>query len=117
MSTADGQNRGQPSPARPGRFEPESRRADRSLRSARSAQVSRLVAKRNAPLAPRSPALTAVLERLVVTPYASYDVDLSHPKPRFLVLESSDPSPAGPASPVVVLNWFAELRARQHQQP
>lgn len=59
------------------------------------------------------PRAKALLARLVVAPYASYDVDVSGPRARFLFLETS--TPANDASferPVVVLNWFEDLRSR-----
>jgi hypothetical protein len=54
----------------------------------------------------------------VVALYASYDVDLSARGPRFVVLESSTVgAPAPLERPVVILNWFEELRARGARRP
>jgi hypothetical protein len=55
--------------------------------------------------------------RLHVAPYASYDVDLSAPEPRFLFLESAAPEDEAAARPVVVLNWVETLRARAEPRP
>ena len=60
------------------------------------------------PAAVRGPAL---FDRLLVAPFAAYDVDTSRRPARFLMLEN--PSPGGvPVSggPIVVLNWFEELK-------
>ena len=57
------------------------------------------------------PRAKALLARLVVAPYASYDVDVSGPRARFLFLETSAPvNDASFERPVVVLNWFEDLR-------
>ena len=61
----------------------------------------------------RGTAATGPLDRLVVTPYASFDVDLSRPQPRFLALDGRTGNGEAPLQhPVVILNWFADLRAR-----
>jgi serine/threonine protein kinase len=85
--------------------------------AAASGLDSHVLAKHHASVWRLSPALPAFLERLAVTPYASYDVDLSRVRPRFLILQSSDPTPPPAASPIVVLNWFEKLRARDQPQP
>ncbi len=67
-----------------------------------------------APVWQRSPRLRGVLERLVLGPYSGFDVDVSGPEARFLVLETSAARVDVPlASPVLVFGWAEELRGRR----
>jgi len=63
------------------------------------------------PPRPSWPPLRATAERIVLGPFAPFDVDRSAPEPRFLVLETSATrlEPALTA-PVVVLGWQELLR-------
>jgi hypothetical protein len=63
------------------------------------------------PTAARTPAF---FDRLLVSAFAGYDIDPSRRSPRFLMLETEKPAPSAttPGRPIVVLNWFEELRAQ-----
>jgi dipeptidyl aminopeptidase/acylaminoacyl peptidase len=82
------------------------------------ADQARLAMQRTTAVWGEGPHLPDRLGRVVVALYASYDVDLSARGPRFVVLESSTVgAPAPLERPVVILNWFEELRARAARRP
>ena len=80
--------------------------------------ASRLAVARTTAVWGVGPHLPDPLGRVVVALYASYDVDVSARGPRFLVLESSTDAATAPLQrPIVVLNWFRELRTRGARRP
>jgi dipeptidyl aminopeptidase/acylaminoacyl peptidase len=102
-----------PTQARPG----ESKVAEGLHRIDWRHEPSRLSVARATAVWGTGPRLPDPLGRLVVALYASYDVDVSARGPRFLVLESSTGESEVPLHrPVVVLNWFEELRARESRR-
>jgi Tol biopolymer transport system component len=67
---------------------------------------------RSEPVWPDPQEAHALVSRLSVAAYASYDVDASPRGPRFLMLENSvPPAAAAPAQPVVILHWRGTSRA------
>jgi len=91
-----------PAQVRPG----DSGDADGIYRLAWRLTAAGLASQGPAPAWPRARQAPAIFDRIVLGPYAPFDVDVSGPEPRFLVLETSAARLA-PAltSPVVVLGW------------
>jgi serine/threonine-protein kinase len=103
-----------PTQARPG----ESKVAEGLHRIDWRRDASRLAVARTEAVWGTGAHLPDPLERIIVALYASYDVDLSARGPRFVVLESSTGEAEVPLHrPVVVLNWFEELRSRVARRP
>ena len=97
----------------PPRVHPGDRRPTEGLhRVLVKAVGSRLSLGTATPVWPEAVRGPALFDRLVVAPFAAYDVDTSRRPARFLMLENPSPDPA-PVSggPIVVLNWFEELKA------
>jgi serine/threonine-protein kinase len=97
----------------PPRVHPGDRRPTEGLhRLEVKAEGSRLSVGRATPVWPEAVRGPALFDRLLVASFAAYAVDTSRRPFRFLMLENPSPG-AAPVSggPIVVLNWFEELKA------